>query len=80
MSADPDLLDRRQRVAAAILLTAVNLPANMDALGRLALAAADVCPGIDVGEIKFGQGLRTGLLSARALIDEMLTEMEGLKP
>lgn len=70
----PDLLDRRQRVAAAILLHAVDLPQEMSAYAQLSLTAAKVCPGLNVSEAFTGQPRRVMLERARELIDEMLAE------
>lgn len=68
-------IDRRQRVAAAILLAAIDLPAPMDVVGRLWGRAAAVCPGITVDELPIGQSRRVMLTAARNLIDEMLGDV-----
>lgn len=73
----PDPLDRRQRVAAAVLLSAIDLPHPVEEVARLALAAADVCPGINVVEAMFGQGRKACLERARDLIEEMLAELNS---
>jgi hypothetical protein len=75
MRARYDPLDRRQKLAAAILMSAVDLPQPLGDFGKLTLAAAKLCPGCGVDEIRYGQGRRVALTQARSLIDEMLAEM-----
>lgn len=69
----PDLLDRRQRHAAALLLSAIDLPAPAGAWARAAIAAAKVCPGIKITEVQLNSRV-AALTQARDLIDEMLRE------
>lgn len=75
-----DLLDRRQRLAAAILLSAIDLPAPLPAYAQHALEAAKVCPGLNVAEAAFGAGRVAGLLKARDLVDELLAEAGVARP
>jgi hypothetical protein len=69
-----DLVDRRQRLAACILLSAIDLPANATDAAKTFMAAARVCPGVTVGEAHLGHR-RDGLERAAALIAELLAEM-----
>ena len=69
-----DLIDRRQRLAAAMLLGAFPLPAPMPDATKAIMAAAKVCPGVTTGDVHFGDR-RGALQSARALIDELLSEL-----
>ncbi|MDR3513761.1 MAG: hypothetical protein P4L73_19160 [Caulobacteraceae bacterium] len=69
----PDLLDRRQRLAAALLLSAIDLPQEMAAVARLWREAARVCPGVNVGEMRLGD-CRGALVAARDLIDQLLAQ------
>jgi hypothetical protein len=59
---------------AALLLSAIDLPANATAWGRQMLQAAMVCPGITVDQACVNDR-RTGLMKARDLIDAMLAEV-----
>jgi hypothetical protein len=73
---DADLVDRRQRQAAAILLSAITLPAPAHAVASLWLRAAEVCPGISAEEVCLA-GSRVGALRfARDLIDDVIAELE----
>jgi hypothetical protein len=69
----PDLLDRRQREAAALLLSAIDLPANLTAWALQIKQAARVCPGVTINQVQIGNR-RGCLIQARGLIDEMLSE------
>lgn len=69
----PDLLDGRQRQAAALLLCAVDLPAPMDTLLKLWRVGAKVAPGCTVADV-FRNSREEGLQAARTLIDAMLAE------
>jgi hypothetical protein len=66
--------DRRQRVAAALLITAIDLPAPLDKVAGLALTAGRICPDMSVQESMMGSGRRRQLEAARRLIDDMLDE------
>jgi hypothetical protein len=71
-----DLLDRRQRVAAAALIIAVDFPVPMHEHGELLKLAGKVAPrNMGAQEAGIGKGRRAGLELARGLIDEMLAEM-----
>jgi hypothetical protein len=73
-AAVPDLVDPRQRLAAALLLTAIDLPADMTGVARAGLQACNVCPGLTLAQVKFGD--RVGALgAARDLIDAILQEI-----
>lgn len=69
-------IDRRQRVAAALLMMGFDLPQEMTAAARSMLAAARLCPGLSTGELvpMNSQSRRAALQRARAIIDEMLAE------
>ena len=69
-----DLVDRRQRIAACILLSAIDLPANATDAAKTFIAAAKVCPRITVAEACLGNR-REGLERAAALIAELLAEL-----
>lgn len=69
-----DPLDRRQRLAATILMSAVDLPQPLPEFAKLTLAAARLTPGCKVCEAMLGAGRRAALERARGLIDEMLGE------
>jgi hypothetical protein len=76
MARDPyKPLDRRQRLAAVILLSAVDLPQPLPDVAVMWMAAAKNLPGVKVDELTMGEGRRAGLELARALIDEMLKEI-----
>lgn len=70
---EPDLLDQRQRHAAALILSAIDLPAPAEAWALQAIQAASVCPGITVGELVLGRR-RAQLVEARNLLDAMISE------
>lgn len=74
-----DLIDRRQRKAACLLLMAFNLPAEARAAARQMQQAARVCPGIKMDEIgSMGSSSRLeNLHRARILIEELLAEPES---
>lgn len=69
----PDLLDRRQREAACLLLSAIDLPATACDVARQWQAAARVCPGATADMLVGGR--RDQLQRARALIDQLLAEI-----
>lgn len=75
--AGPDLIDRRQRLAACMLLSAMDLPAPAGDAARQLIEAADVCPGVTIGDLPpLGPGSRRLFLQrASDLIDEMLAEL-----
>lgn len=67
-------LDPRQKEAAALLLSAIDLPAPAKLVGRIWLQAAAVCPGIKADQAMLGN--RAGQLQrARDLIDQVLSEL-----
>ena len=68
-----DLLDRRQRLAAALCLAAIDLPAEMDAWGRQLKQASSVCPGVTIGEIPT-KSRREALTKARDILNELISE------
>ncbi|HZS84192.1 MAG TPA: hypothetical protein VFA50_15055 [Stellaceae bacterium] len=70
-----ELLDARQRLAIALLISAVRLPAEISATAKLWLEAERVLPGVTVDQVKLGD--RAGALqAARALIDDLLAHPE----
>ncbi len=73
----PDLLDRRARLAATNLLMAFDLPAPADQASRQMITAAKCCPGVTMDEIApLGRNQRLACLhKARLLIEEMLAEL-----
>jgi hypothetical protein len=73
MHSGPDLIDRRQRLAACLLLSAVELPAEAGQVARLWMSAAKVCPGVSVAEARLGHR-REALEAARDLIEDLLSE------
>lgn len=68
-----DLLDPRQRLAAALCLSAIDLPAELGAWARQGLEAASVCPGVTVDQLRVNSR-REALLRARELLDELISE------
>ncbi len=75
-------IDRRQRIAASMLLMGFDLPAEAEAASKQMIEAAEVCPGITMGDMApMGKAGRfNALAAARALIDEMLEEIMVAKP
>ena len=71
-----DLVDRRQRLAAAILLSAIDLPAPAATAAKTYMAAAKVCPGVTVADVRLGHR-RDGLRRAARLIAELLAELDA---
>jgi hypothetical protein len=69
----PDLVGRRARVAAACLLSAFDLPAEMIAASKQLLQACRVCPGLTVRDVPVGSR-RQSLHAARQIIDQLLEE------
>lgn len=71
-----DLIDPRQREAAAILLAAVDLPAPAEQVAQTWLAAVVVCPGLTVSQVMLGD--RSAQLNrVRDLVDAMLAEIQA---
>lgn len=70
-------VDRRQRLAAALLIMGFDLPQEAMAACQSMLEASRLCPGMTTGDMApmNGQARRTSLEMARGLIDEMLDEM-----
>ena len=70
-------IDRRQRLAAAALLMAFDLPQTMAAVTGSGMEASGICPELTTGEIPHlkADGRRHILEKARTMIDEMLEEM-----
>lgn len=69
-----DPLDGRQRLAATILMAAVDLPQPAGDYAKVMIAAAKLTPGCTVEEAMIGKGRQRMLERARALIDEMLAD------
>ena len=68
------LIDPRQRQAAAILLSAMVMPAPMGDAAKALRFAASVCPGITAGEARVGD--RKGALErVQDLVAELLAEI-----
>jgi len=80
--ADGVELDRRQRLAAALLIMGFDLPQEMAKAARTMMEAARVCPGLHTGDIGTmgGQTRRSALSRAQGIIGEMLAEMDGVDP
>jgi len=72
-------IDRRQRLVAAYMLMAFDLPAEMGAAAASMLEAASICPGLTTGELPDmgAQAKRRYLEAARDQIDVMLAEIAG---
>lgn len=70
-------IDRRQRLAATILLLGFDLPQEARATCEQMLEAASITPGVTMDELfNLGdQTRRNALEAARDLIDEMLREI-----
>ena len=71
-------IDRRQRVAAAMLLMGFDLPQDAISAARTMIEASRVCPGMTTGDMApMGtQGRREALEAVRKLVDEMLSEID----
>lgn len=69
-------MDRRQCLAAAILLSAVDLPQPADKVAQLWLDAARVCPGITTGEVSLGAGRVAQLQQVQRLVADMLEQAD----
>ena len=67
-------LDRRQTLAASLLMAAVDWPQQLDLVAELWIKAAELTPGCTVDELLINGGRRVMLSRARDLIDEMLAE------
>lgn len=73
---DRDLVpDRRQRVAAANLLMAVDLPQEMGEWAKHMMLATLVCPGMTTGDLPDRQSRLTGLEASKRLIESMIVEI-----
>lgn len=68
------VMDRRQCLAAAILLSAVDLPQPADKVAQLWLNAAQVCPGVTTGEVALGAGRVAQLQQVQQLVADMLAQ------
>lgn len=68
-----DLLDRRQRLAAALCLGAIDLPAEASAWARQQIEAASVCPGLTVADVPLNSR-REALTKARDILNELISE------
>lgn len=66
-------IERRQRLIAAQVMMAVDLPQPAGIWAKHMIEAAKLCPGIKVGEIIMAK--RSGLKRARQMIDELLEEL-----
>ena len=80
----PDLklpieIDRRQRVVAALMVAAVDLPQPMGEWGQQMIKATELCPGLKADEIPNmdSRARRKCLALARAHIDAMLEEIDA---
>jgi len=73
-------MDRRQCLAAAILLSAVDLPQPADKVAQLWLDAARVCPGITTGEVELGAGRLAQLQQVRRLVEAMISDCPNPRP
>lgn len=70
------LVDGRQREAAAILMGAIDLPAEMFAVSQLWIAAAKLSPGLTVEGARLGDR-RAGLERARDLVTATLADLDS---
>lgn len=70
-------IDRRQRVAAAMLLMGFDLPQDAISAARTMIEASRVCSGMTTGDMApmGAQGRREALEAVRKLVDEMLSEI-----
>ena len=71
-----DILDVRQRMIAALMLSAVDLPADLESVGAALKQATDVCPGLalaDLPPLEPG-GRKRNLERARQLLEQLLRE------
>lgn len=74
-------IDRRQQVAAAMLISGFDLPQPMTNAAQQMIRAAEICPGITTGELGYSGGLNQGRLgmleAAQKLINEMISEAKA---
>lgn len=72
-------LDRRQRLAACLLLMAFDLPQPMTEAARTMMEAARICPGVHTGELGgMGSHQRVPTLQrVRDMVDEMIAETKA---
>lgn len=72
-------IDRRQRVAATLLLMAFDLPQEMTKAARTMAEAARVCPGITTGDIGgMGNHNRLRILErARDMVEQLIAEAKS---
>lgn len=75
-------IDRRQRLAAAFLLLAFDLPQPLERAAQSMRDAATVCPGLTMQDIfDMGDASHLAYLTeARDLIDTMIREARGAQP
>lgn len=71
--AEADIIDPRQREAAAYLLSAIDLPAPISVWARQATQAASVCPGFKADQAAINSR-RVSLERAQAIITQLLKE------
>lgn len=67
-------MDRRQCLAACILLSAVDLPQPADKVAQLWLNAAHACPGVTTAEVDLGAGRLAQLQQVRRLVEAMISD------
>lgn len=73
-----DLLDRRQRVAAAMIALAVAYPVDMRQFSLLMKDVTKIAPdGISVEELELSSDRLGMLRKAREVLDEMINWLEG---
>jgi len=69
------LLDRRQRLVAVLVMSAVDLPAPAEQVAKLWIEAARLLPGVKSGDIPLGRRVES-LTRARDLLDELIKESQ----
>ncbi|WKL57274.1 hypothetical protein Q1W73_16650 [Asticcacaulis sp. ZE23SCel15] len=69
-----ELLDPRQREAAALIMSAIDLPAPAAYAAKVWMDAAVLCPGITLDAMAIGNR-KAQLQQARYLIDTIIQEL-----
>lgn len=73
---DPDLLDPRQRHAAALMLIAIDFPVAVTPWAKQIEQACSVCPGLTIDHLMNG-GRVAMLKRVQFIIAEMIAEAEA---
>lgn len=74
----PIEIDRRQRLVATLMFSAIDLPQPAGEMAQQLIIAAKMTPGVTMDEVPTmdSRGRRRCLVRARDLINEMLEEID----